>query len=73
MAKSLKTRIALALMECPALQIADREGDQVFTVEEVEPGLFQSVFPARLSVNSALFSTCEGAWGHILEVMEGAA
>ena len=40
---------------------------QVYTVEEVEPGLFQSVFPSWMGDLSALHTTADDAWDHIEE------
>jgi hypothetical protein len=50
-------------------QIKDKFSEQVFTVEEVEPGLFQSVFPERLSSESELHADEADAWSYIDEVI----
>ena len=42
---------------------------QVFTVDEVEPGNFQSVFPSRLADKSALHTDDQAAWDYIADVM----
>lgn len=52
-----------------AKEIADRVSGQVFTVQEVEPGLFQSVFPERLADKSELHSDEQAAWDYISDVM----
>lgn len=49
-------------------QIKDQFSEQVFTVEEVEPGLFQSVFPERLAQDSELHASEDDAWDYIEEV-----
>lgn len=41
----------------------------MFTVEEVEPGLFQSVFPEHLAYLSSLHTTREDAWWYMFEVI----
>lgn len=49
-------------------QVKDRFSSQVFMVEEVEPGLFQSVFPERLAHESQLHDSADDAWGFINEI-----
>jgi len=48
--------------------IIDKDSGQVFTVEECEPGVFQSVFPERLAEFSCLHDTEQDALDHIAEV-----
>lgn len=43
--------------------------DQVFTVEDVGAGEFQSVFPERLADKSAIHSDEADAWSYINEVI----
>lgn len=42
----------------------------MFTVEEIEPGLFQSVFPEELAHLSQLHTSLEDAWCYMMEVMQ---
>lgn len=51
-------------------EIRDAFSDHVFTVEEVEPGLFQSVFPERLAQESELHTTADDAWSYIEEIRQ---
>ena len=48
--------------------ITDSDSGQVFTVEECEPGVFQSVFPERLAEFSCIHDTEQDAWDYISEV-----
>lgn len=43
---------------------------QAYTVIEVEPGLFQSVFPSWLHEKSQLHSSEADAWDYIADVRE---
>ena len=49
----------------------DPESGQLFTVEECEPGIWQSVFPERLAHKSQLHSNQDDAWHYIAAVMRG--
>lgn len=50
--------------------IQDFPSSEVFTVEECEPGLFQSVFPTRLAHKSQLHTTTKDAWDYITEIRD---
>jgi hypothetical protein len=50
-------------------EIKDLHSNHVFTVDEVEPGTFQSVFPERLSEESSLHPNADEAWAWINEVI----
>lgn len=41
---------------------------EVYTVEEVEPGVFQSVFPSEHADRSSLHADAEDAWAYIEEM-----
>lgn len=45
----------------------DAGNGEVFTVEECEPGLFQSVFPSAHHTLSQLHATEADAWDYIAE------
>jgi hypothetical protein len=49
--------------------ITQLENGQVFTVETVEPGLYQSVFPEHLADHSQLHSSVIDAWIYIATVI----
>lgn len=49
--------------------ITDKVSGQAFTVDEVEPGTFQSVFPERLADKSSLHVDEVAAWDYIAEVI----
>ena len=51
-----------------AKTIPDRISGQVFTVEDVGGGEFQSVFPERLADKSAIHGDEQAAWDWIEEV-----
>lgn len=40
---------------------------ELYTVEEMEPGVFQAVFPKRFADQAAVFSSAEAAWAYIYE------
>jgi hypothetical protein len=48
----------------------DPETKQFFMVEEVEPGQFQAIFPARLADYSCFFDSEQAARDYIAEVQE---
>ena len=41
--------------------------EEIYTVEEVEPGMFQSVFPSAQAELSQLHASAEDAWAYIKE------
>jgi hypothetical protein len=49
--------------------VIDTQTQEVFTVEEVEPGVFQSVFPKRLAEHSQLHTSELEAWQYIASVL----
>jgi hypothetical protein len=53
--------------------IIDKDTGQVFSVEEVEPGQFQSVFPTRFSDCSCLHDSEKDAWEYIDSVIRDVA
>lgn len=51
-------------------QIQDFPSNEVFCVEECEPGIFQSVFPSRIAHKSSLHTSRADAWDHINEIRD---
>jgi len=43
---------------------------QVFAVERIEPGVYQSVFPESMAECSSLHTTRADAWAYIVERIE---
>ena len=67
--RAQKAEAALAAQSASPSAPKKREpipaGDEVFTVEEVEPGVFQSVFPTMLAEASSLHESEDAAWTYI--------
>lgn len=61
----LKDAANYAAENMGVLAVQRRGETEVFTVEEVEPGQFQSVFPSSMAESSALHTSRAEAWRYI--------
>lgn len=62
--------MAMILVGSHTTSVIDHaDTDDIFTVQEIDPAHFVSLFPARLSRHEQIHHTRQEAWQHIAEVM----